>query len=182
MKVDISNEEPLEDLTPVPSGNYPVLAVQTEDRDTFRGQKYGVIKWQITSGEHAGRVIYDQFYLNCDSENGRRYAVRKLVSAATACGFKGDKKNFDTLLLKDHKCIIKVTLDESERKDLDGNPYPPKNKVQNYLPLNSQTRSPGPQAARIAPPVSVAPKQPAKAAVAKVTDADLPGDDSEPWQ
>jgi hypothetical protein len=93
---------------PIPEGDYILKAVDAEEKTTSRGDgSYIKVKYEVVKGEHAGRLLWQNFNINNPSEKAQRIGRQQLVAWAAACG-KPDADDTDKLLEKPFTAAVSV--------------------------------------------------------------------------
>jgi hypothetical protein len=196
MQVDLTNVDPVEGSALLPEGRYPVIAYQVNDMETRNGDFYLQVIWKVLDGEFKGGSIQDNLFINAQSEKGQRYFQGLLRGLLNACGL-APKINTDKI--KGCRCEINVIVEDNQGEDADGKPYPAKNRVKAYYPMErvtkaaSATRNPPPARkpepeAKAAPVKKTKPNTPVRENTELPTDDDLPSEaadesveDGLPW-
>jgi hypothetical protein len=152
--LDFNAEEvdPMQDLSPVPVGEYVAQIVESEMKDTASGTgRYLKLSWQILDdGPHQSRRVWVNLNLENPNQQAVEIARRELSSICRAVGVL---RPADSSELHEIACRIKVGIDN---KDKDRNPQ---NKINAYLPLaddpqqaaSAPARAPSPRPAAAAP-------------------------------
>lgn len=92
---------------PVPEDDYVLKALEAEEKDTSTGGSMIKVKFEVVSGEHKGRWIWQNFNIVNKSEAAQRIGRQQLVSWATACG-KPDCDNTDKLIDKQFTATVGI--------------------------------------------------------------------------
>jgi hypothetical protein len=71
---------------PLPPGDYTMLAIDSEMKETRKGGERLNFQWEIIEGEHKGRYIWDGFNLKNASEKAVKISKSELASLCRACG------------------------------------------------------------------------------------------------
>jgi hypothetical protein len=110
---------------PIPDGEYTLKALEAEEKATSRGDgSYIKVKFEVVRGEHAGRLLWQNFNVNNPSEKAQRIGRQQLVAWATACG-KPDADDTDKLLDKTFRASVSV--------EPGTNGYKPSNQIKAFL-------------------------------------------------
>ncbi len=134
----------------LPEGEYILKAVDAEEKETARGDgSYIKVKFEVASGEYAGRLLWQNFNINNPSEKAQKIGRQQLVAWATACG-RPDADDTDKLL--DKKFRAEVSIEPGS------NGYKDSNRIKSFL-FNRENEAP----ARKAPAPTPAPRQTAPA-------------------
>jgi len=114
-----------QDYRPFPKGNYKLQAVEAEEKETAkRNGTYIKVKFEVVSGEHTGRLLWENFNVNNPSEVAQRIGRQQLVAWATACN-KPDATDTDVLIGKTFEASVDI------EKGTGG--YEDSNKIKGYL-------------------------------------------------
>lgn len=100
----------------IPEGEYTLLALDAEEKETKAGGEMIVAKYQIVGGKADGRWIWHNFNTVNANETAQRIGRQQLVAWATACG-KPDCDDTDKLLNKRFNAIIGVQKGTGGYKD-----------------------------------------------------------------
>ncbi len=137
---------------PIPEGEYVLKALDAEEKATSKGDgSYIKVKFEVVKGEHAGRLLWQNFNINNPSEKAQRIGRQQLVAWATACG-KPEADDTDKLLEKPFRAAVSI------EKGTGG--YADSNRIKAFL--FEQEDAPAPKAA-----AKPAPKPAAAAPAAK---------------
>lgn len=110
---------------PIPTGEYTMMAVEAQEKqNSSKTGSYIEVKFQVVGGDYDGRMVWNIFNVNHESEKAQQIGRQQLVAWATACG-KPDADDTDKLLNK--KCQVSVGIDPAK----DG--YPAKNRIKGFL-------------------------------------------------
>jgi hypothetical protein len=130
---------------PIPEGEYILKAVDAEEKATSRGDgSYIKVKYEVVKGEHAGRLLWQNFNVNNPSEKAQRIGRQQLVAWATACG-KPNVDDTDKLLGKPFAAAVGIEPGTGG--------YKPSNKIKVFL-FEQVADAPAP--AKKAPPAAKA--------------------------
>lgn len=122
---------------PIPEGAYILKALDAEEKTTSAGTgSYIKVKFEVVKGEHAGRLLWQNFNINNPSEKAQRIGRQQLVAWATACG-KPDADDTDKLLEKPFRADVTI------EKGTGG--YSDSNRIRAFL--FDQDEAPAPKAA-----------------------------------
>jgi hypothetical protein len=139
---------------PIPEGDYILKAVDAEEKETSRGDgTYIKVKFEVAKGEHAGRLLWQNFNIVNPSEKAQRIGRQQLVAWATACG-KPNVDDTDKLLGKPFGASVAIEPGK--------NGYKASNRIKVFL-FDQAADTPAP--AKKVPPAAKAPPV-AKAAMA----------------
>lgn len=93
---------------PIPEGEYVLKALDAEEKATSKGDgSYIKVKFEVVKGEHAGRLLWQNFNINNPSEKAQRIGRQQLVAWATACG-KPEADDTDKLLEKPFRAAVSI--------------------------------------------------------------------------
>lgn len=135
---------------PIPEGEYVLKALDAEEKATSKGDgSYIKVKFEVVKGEHAGRLLWQNFNINNPSEKAQRIGRQQLVAWATACG-KPEADDTDKLLEKPFRAAVSI------EKGTGG--YADSNRIKAFL--FEQEDAPAPKAAP-KPAAKAAPAAPA---------------------
>jgi hypothetical protein len=110
---------------PIPEGEYILKALDAEEKATSAGTgSYIKAKFEVVKGEHAGRLLWQNFNINNPSEKAQRIGRQQLVAWATACG-KPEADDTDKLLEKPFRAAISI--------EPASNGYKASNKIKAFL-------------------------------------------------
>jgi hypothetical protein len=110
---------------PIPEGEYTLKALDAEEKATSRGDgSYIKVKFEVVKGEHAGRLLWQNFNVNNPSEKAQRIGRQNLVAWATACG-KPNVDDTDKLLGKPFAATVVIEPGTGG--------YKPSNKIKVFL-------------------------------------------------
>ena len=71
---------------PIPEGNYILKALDAVEKKTAKGGVMITAKFEVVKGEHAGRLLWQNFNTVNDSDTAQTIGRQQLVAWATACG------------------------------------------------------------------------------------------------
>lgn len=104
---------------PIPAGDYTLKALEAEEKETKAGGTMIKVKFEVVSGEYAGRLIWDNFNVVNASEKAQNIGRQQLVAWATACG-KPDADDTDKLLDKKFNATVSIEKGTGGYKDSNG--------------------------------------------------------------
>ena len=114
-----------QDYRPCPKGDYKLQAVEAEEKETAKKNgMYIKVKFEVVSGEHTGRLLWENFNISNPSEVAQRIGRQQLVAWATACN-KPDASDTDVLIGKTFEASVDI------EKGTGG--YEDSNKIKGYL-------------------------------------------------
>lgn len=157
---------PMEDFSPIPAGEYEVMATDSVLKATKAGTgQYLEIIFQVLDGDFKGRKLWSRLNIINPSEQAMDIAQREL---STICRAAGKLRVEDSSELHNIPMIAKVAIEPGR----DG--YGPSNRIKNYKPV---------EGAVAAAPATLAPAAAAPAAApAPQTAAVGTGAIKPPWQ
>lgn len=127
-KVDFSKIDDVQDFSPLPPGKYPCRLVEVEEAKTQYDDEMWKLRFQVASGPHAGRFIFDNLVF---SEAALKRA--KLICSRLGLDVSGEL-DLTTEMLKGRAC--QVTVDVEDYEDKEG-----KLKKRNIVPFAGYERS-----------------------------------------
>lgn len=104
---------------PIPAGDYTLKALEAEEKETKAGGLMIKVKFEVVSGEYAGRWIWNNFNVVNASEKAQNIGRQQLVAWATACG-KPDADDTDKLLDKKFNATVSIEKGTGGYKDSNG--------------------------------------------------------------
>jgi len=108
---DVSEVEmtaPPTSYEPIPEGEYVLKAVEAEEKPTKAGDgSYIKVKFEVTKGTYASRLIWQNFNHNNPSERAQNIGRQQLIGWATACGKPG-AEDTDKLLDKPFNALVVI--------------------------------------------------------------------------
>ena len=141
---------------PIPEGEYVLKALEAEEKATSRGDgSYFKVKFEVVKGDHAGRLLWQNFNVNNPSAKAQQIGRAQLKAWATACG-KPDADDTDKLLEKPFTAAVVI------EKGTNG--YADSNKIKAFL-FSADEK----------------PKAAAKPAAPKAAPAPAAGKSANPW-
>jgi hypothetical protein len=115
--------KPYEDFEPIPAGEYLLVAVGSEVKDSQKGGRYYNFTLEVVEGEYKGRKIWDIFSIE-GSEKAVQIGKARLSSLCAAVGKLGFKTTSE---LHGRPVPAKVGIQPEQ------NGYPAKNVIKSYL-------------------------------------------------
>lgn len=110
---------------PFPPGEYIIKALEAEEKTTSKGDgTYIKVKFEVVKGEHAGRLLWQNFNVVNQSAKAQQIGRQQLVAWAAACG-KPDADDTDKLLEK--PCRAEIIIEKGSGG------YSDSNKVKAFL-------------------------------------------------
>lgn len=102
---------------PIPDGEYTLKALEAEERPTSRGDgTYIKVKFEVTKGEHAGRLLWQNFNINNPSPRAQQIGRQQLVAWAAACG-RPEADDTDKLLERPFRADVMIEKGTGGYKD-----------------------------------------------------------------
>lgn len=102
---------------PFPEGEYTLKALEAEEKPTSKGDgSYIKVKFEVVKGDHAGRLLWQNFNVNNQSAKAQQIGRQQLVAWATACG-KPDADDTDKLLEKPFRADVIIEKGTGGYKD-----------------------------------------------------------------
>jgi len=140
---DASSHQPMENRDPLPDGEYRVIAIESEMKETAKKNgSYLQITWEVLDAEYKGRKMWSR--LNLENENTQtvEIAQRELSSICRAVGVLRPK---DSSELHDKPIIVRVSTEPGT-----GN-YGPQNRIKAYKPIDGSPAASAPSTPSSAP-------------------------------
>lgn len=154
---EVEPPAPRGEYEPIPEGNYILKALDAVEKKTAKGGVMITAKFEVVKGEHAGRLLWQNFNTVNVSDTAQTIGRQQLVAWATACGYPLENET-DRLLGKSFAASVGISPPKGS--------FPASNNIKAFLAKQADGEAP----ARKAPP---APKPAAKSAPA--------GKDANPW-
>ncbi len=102
---------------PLPEGEYTLKALEAEEKATSRGDgAYIKAKFEVVSGEHAGRWVWQNFNISNPSPRAQQIGRQQLVAWAAACGRPG-ADDTDKLLDRPFRAELSIEKGTGGYKD-----------------------------------------------------------------
>jgi hypothetical protein len=112
---DANEVEPSVGFDPIPAGNYEVVLVGSEMKDTKTGDgQYLQLEFEVIAGEYKGRKLWDRLTLQHSNSLTVKIARGKLSSLCRACGVMQPKDSCEL-----HNLPITAKVRVKRRKDID---------------------------------------------------------------
>ena len=132
---DATKVEPMNDFSPIPTGEYTAVITASDMKDTKSGSgKYLQLTYQIVDGEYKNRLIFENINLINRNEVAVKIAQKTLSSICHAVGVLHPK---DSNELHDKPLMIKVGIRPASGE------YGEQNIIKARGPLKSSSPSPG---------------------------------------
>lgn len=141
---EVELSAPRGEYEPLPAGDYVLKALEADEKKTSTGGTMIAAKFEVVRGEHAGRLIWQNFNTINKSKDAQRIGREQLVAWATACG-KPNEDDTDKLLGKPFAAAVVIEPGTGG--------YKPSNKIKVFL-FEQVADVPAP--AKKAPPVAKA--------------------------
>lgn len=108
LNFDATKVEPMNDFSPIPTGEYTAVITASDMKDTKSGSgKYLQLTYQIVDGEYKNRLIFENINLINSNEVAVQIAQKTLSSICHAVGVLHPK---DSNELHDRPLTIKVGI------------------------------------------------------------------------
>lgn len=157
----------------MPKGEYRLRATGDELKDTKNGDgQYLAVTFEVHSGEHKGRKIWQNFNIVNPSEKAQNIGREQVAGWARACG-KPNAKDSNELIDRPFSCILDI------EKGTGG--YSDKNIIKSFLTGEEKS---APKAEKVASKFNDEPaeEKPAKKAVEPKEEAqEKPAKARQPW-
>jgi hypothetical protein len=153
---EVEPSTPRGEYEPIPAGNYILRALVADEKKTASGGTMITAKFEVVKGEHAGRLLWQNFNTVNNSPSAQSIGRGQIVAWAHACG-KPNADDTDKLLGKPFAASVDI--------DPAKNGYKASNKIKAFLAQQDDGEAP----AKKAPP---APKPATKSA---------PAGNANPW-
>lgn len=114
-EVDV-NDIPSGNYEPIPDGEYTLVGLEAEEKDTASGGVMIKAKFEVVGGDHNGRFIWQNFNVVNKSEQAQKIGRQQLVAWATACG-KPDCDDTDKLIGKKFQAEVDTQKGTGGYKD-----------------------------------------------------------------
>jgi hypothetical protein len=132
---DATKVEPMNDFSPIPTGEYTAVITASDMKDTKSGSgKYLQLTYQIVDGEYKNRLIFENINLINSNEVAVQIAQKTLSSICHAVGVLHPR---DSNELHDKPLMIKVGIRPASGE------YGEQNIIKARGPLKSSSPSPG---------------------------------------
>lgn len=110
------NDVPKDDFEPIPEGDYRLMVVGTELKDTKAGTgQYLEVKCQVVGGSYANRVLFHRFNVKNPNEAAVRIARKELGAFLSSCG-KSRVTNHEEL--RDNMFTAKVIVERGSDDEM----------------------------------------------------------------
>lgn len=135
LNFDATKVEPMNDFSPIPTGEYTAVITASDMKDTKSGSgKYLQLTYQIVDGEYKNRLIFENINLINSNEVAVQIAQKTLSSICHAVGVLHPK---DSNELHDKPLLIKVGIRPASGE------YQEQNVIKSRGPLKSSSPSQG---------------------------------------
>ena len=128
INIDFEDAKPLE---PLEEGEYSATVIKAEEGVSQAGNPKIDLRWEVTEGEHEGRLIFDNLTFTQKS----LWRVKQLFEAA-GMDAEGEAA-IDADELVGIECNLLVSIEEGNVNQATGENYPPRNRVNKYKTLAS---------------------------------------------
>lgn len=153
---EVEPSAPRGEYEPIPEGNYILKALDAEEKKTASGGTMITAKFEVVKGEHAGRLLWQNFNIVNKSPTAQSIGRGQIVAWAHACG-KPNADDTDKLLGKPFAASVGI--------DPAKNGYTASNKIKAFLAQQGDDEAP----AKKAPPAP------------KPTTKSTPAGNANPW-
>lgn len=127
---DANDHEPTGDFEPMPRGEYPGMAIDSEWKETKKGDgRYMQFAFEIVDGDFRGRKLWDRLNLDNPNATAVKIANGTLSAICRAVGVMRPKKSEE---LHGKKMILKVDVEERNDK-----PGVFRNVIKGYAPMKA---------------------------------------------
>lgn len=103
---------PADDFTPLPAGEYMVIAIKSDIEPTKNNGSQLVFHHQVIDGFYKGRLIFDRITLVNTNQQAQEIGRRAISSLCHAVGNPGAQ---ESSLLHNKPFIIRVTIEKNEQ-------------------------------------------------------------------
>ncbi len=126
---DASKVEPFEGFDPIPAGDYVLMMVGSEMKESKQNANNKYMNWraQVAEGPHKGRTLFEIMNLGHEKEDVRKIAQGQLSALCRAVGIMQVRNSAE---LYNRPFGAKVTIEKYEDKF--------SNKIKSYHALGSQ--------------------------------------------
>jgi len=149
---EVEPSAPLGEYEPIPEDNYIHKALDAEERITASGGTMITAKFEVVKGEHAGRLLWQNFNIVNKSPTAQSIGRGQIVAWAHACG-KPNADDTDKLIGKPFAASVGI--------DPAKNGYKASNKIKAFLISQDDDAAPAkkaPAAPKTAPKAAPAAK------------------------
>jgi hypothetical protein len=149
---EVEPSAPRGDYEPIPAGNYILKALEADEKKTASGGTMITAKFEVVKGEHAGRLLWQNFNTVNNSPTAQSIGRGQIVAWAHACG-KPNADDTDKLLGKPFAASVDI--------DPAKNGYKASNKIKAFLAQQDDGEAPAkkaPAAPKTAPKAAPAAK------------------------
>ena len=134
-------DEPEAGFTPIPSGDYKVVAESSEMKQTQSGGNMLAVRFKVLDGQYQGRILFANFNLQNKNPDAVRIARAEFASLCRAANVFHPKDSAEL-----HNKPVKATVGIEKRKDTGDL----QNRIKGYGPLNGQASAGQPVASSAA--------------------------------
>lgn len=125
--VDMGEERPAGDFTPLPNGDYTVQIIEAEMKDTSTGGEMLRLTLEVIDGPQPGRRVWENLNVVNRNADTEKYARRDLATIMSAIG-QGPTNDLTLLYGRP----FKVTLKTNPAREHNGKTYDASNGVKRY--------------------------------------------------
>lgn len=122
---------------PIPAGNYILKALEADEKRTASGGTMITAKFEVVKGEHAGRLLWQNFNIVNKNPTAQSIGRGQIVAWAHACG-KPNADDTDKLLGKPFAASVDI--------DPAKNGYKASNKIKAFLAQQDEDAAPAKKA------------------------------------
>lgn len=109
---DATQVDPAQDFTPLPSGEYPAIVVDSDMKSTKAGNgQYLELTYQVIDGPMKGRLVWER--LNLDNPNAKAVEIAQR-SLSSLCHAVGVMKVDDSQQLHNKPLVIRVEFVQAD--------------------------------------------------------------------
>lgn len=134
---EVEPSAPRGEYEPIPAGNYILKALEADEKTTASGGTMITAKFEVVKGEHAGRLLWQNFNVVNKSPTAQSIGRGQIVAWAHACG-KPNADDTDKLLGKPFAASVDI--------DPAKNGYKASNKIKAFLLDQDDTAAPAKKA------------------------------------
>jgi hypothetical protein len=113
---------------PLPKGEYELKCTDAEEKTTQKGGTMIAATFEVVSGKHANRKVWNNFNIHNDSEKAQRIGREQVSAWARACG-KPNATSVDELLERSFTAVLDI------EKGTNG--YSDRNRIVGYVAKGS---------------------------------------------
>lgn len=140
---EVEPSAPRGDYEPIPAGNYILKALEADEKKTASGGTMITAKFEVVKGEHAGRLLWQNFNIVNKNPTAQSIGRGQIVAWAHACG-KPNADDTDKLLGKPFAASVDI--------DPAKNGYKASNKIKAFLAQQDEDAAPAKKAPSVPKP------------------------------